>query len=267
MRHTPASPGPSHRLLAATAAFAIVFVCPTIVPAGEPALDDQAAAREYQAAQPDIELMQKVLVAEVERIFFESKNPQSPAVAKLMNPATVVKDIGDAHLPLHLRIIEQWRRDYFVAGVQVAQEAASGHCEDLVPRPDQLLNPALRAKGFQNIQCERDKMERFQVGMHRLGRLHEANISTLRLPGATQAKKLAEIRASTAQQDKQLESMFAKRRESLHLSEETLKFIDAHAARMHLVDGKVVFDDPADFKASQELGERLKSDSEILQSQ
>jgi hypothetical protein len=29
---------------------------------------------------------------------------------------------------------------------------------------------------------------------------------------------------------------------------------------MHFTDGKIVFDDPADFKTSQEFGERIEAD-------
>jgi hypothetical protein len=42
-------------------------------------------------------------------------------------------------------------------------------------------------------------------------------------------------------------------------------FIDSHAARMHLTDGRIVFDDPADFEKSHELAERLKADVESPQ--
>jgi len=40
-------------------------------------------------------------------------------------------------------------------------------------------------------------------------------------------------------------------------------FIDSHAARMHFTDGHIVFDDPADFKTSQELGERIHADLKL----
>ena len=32
---------------------------------------------------------------------------------------------------------------------------------------------------------------------------------------------------------------------------------------MHFTDGQIVFDDPADFKASQELGERIKANLKL----
>jgi hypothetical protein len=78
------------------------------------------------------------------------------------------------------------------------------------------------------------------------------------LSGASSGKE-------TARQDADLESDYAKRRKHLRLIEEYLAFIDAHAARMHFTDGHIVFDDPADFKTSQEFGERLKADLESQQ--
>jgi hypothetical protein len=100
--------------------------------------------------------------------------------------------------------------------------------------------------------------------MHKLNKEHETSVLALHLPQSTQDRALAEARASTARQDADLESDYAKRRRHLRLSEDYLMFIDSHAARIHFADGRIVFDDPADFKTSQELGERLKAD---LQSQ
>jgi hypothetical protein len=248
-----------------SSALATLLLCPVLVAADQSTPDDQKAVRAYAAARPRIEFMQRVMADEIQRILGERARQQSPEVAKLMNPSPSVPDIGDAHVPLYLRIIEQWRRDYFVAGVRLALYTMSGHCEDPQPRPDQLLDPAWRTRSFQAIQCERDKLDRYQEGMHKVNKEHEASVLVLHLPQLTQERALAEARASTIRQDADLEFDYAKRRKHLQLSEDYLKFIDSHAARMHFTDGRIVFDDPADFKESQELGERLK-DFDVQQS-
>jgi hypothetical protein len=207
-----------------------------------------------------------VMADEIRRILGERPGQLSPEVATLMNPSTPGPDLGDTRVPLHLRIIEQRRREV-VAGIRLAQYTVDGHCEDPQPRPEQLLDAAWRAKALQAIKCSPDKLDRYQVGMHKVNKEHEASVLALRLPHYTQEKVLAEARASTARQDADLESDYAKRRGSLRLSEEYLTFIDSHAARIHLTDGRVVFDDSADFKASQELGNRLKADLKSQQSE
>jgi len=47
--------------------------------------------------------------------------------------------------------------------------------------------------------------------------------------------------------------------ERLRISEEYINFIDAHASGMHFIDGNIKFDDPAVYKASLEIRERLKA--------
>jgi len=225
--------------------------------------EEQKAVDEYAAASSRIKFMTSVMSDEIQRILGESQDPQSPEVAKLMNPATPVPDLGDVRVPLHVRLIEQWRRDFFVAGIELAQYTVSGHCEDPQPRPEQLLDAVWRARSLQAIQCERDKLDRYQVGMHKVNKAHEASVLTLHLPQSTQERALAEARAATLKQDASLESDYAKRRRHLQLSEDYLMFIDSHAARMHFTDGRIVFDDPADFKKSQEFGKRLKTDLKL----
>jgi hypothetical protein len=246
-------------------AAAVVLVCPVVVGASQTTAEDDMAVREYAAAQARIAVMRNVMGDEIQRILGERRGEQSPEVSKWMNPSTPAPDIGDAHVPLHLRIIEQWRRDFLVAGIRLAEYTVAGHCENLQPRPEQLLDAAWRARSLQAIQCERDKMERYQVGMHKLNKEHETSLLSLHLPQSTQDRVVAEARASTARQDASLESDYAKRRRHLRLSEDYLMFIDSHAARMHFIDGSIVFDDPADFKRSQELGERLRADLESQQ--
>jgi hypothetical protein len=222
--------------------------------------EDQKAVGEYAASNPRIKFMAHVMGDEIQRILGERAGQQSPEVAKLMNPATPVPDIGDTRVPLHVRLIEQWRRDFFIAGIELAQYTAAGHCEDPQPRPDQLLDPVWRARTLQAIQCERDKLDRYQRGMHKVNKAHETSVLALHLPQSTQERALAEARTSTTQQDASLESDYAKRRTHFKHTEEYLMFIDSHAARMHFTDGRIVIDDPADFKKSHELAEQLKAD-------
>jgi|GEM_PF-4090645 len=222
--------------------------------------EEQKAVDEYAAANPRIKLMAQIMGDEIQRILGDREGQQSPEVAKLMKPPTPVPDLGDTRVPLHVRLSEQWRRDFFVAGIELAQFTAAGHCEDLQPRPEQLLDAVWRTRSLQAIQCERDKLDRYETGMHKLNKSHEDSVLALHLPQSIQERALAEARASTTRQDASLESDYAKRRRHLQLTEEYLMFIDSHAARIHFTDGRIVFDDPADFEKSHELSDRIKDD-------
>ena len=70
---------------------------------------------------------------------------------------------------------------------------------------------------------------------------------------------VSEARAATVHEDKHLESDDEIALERLRISEEYINFIAAHAVGMHFVDGRIEFDDPAVYKASLEIGERLKA--------
>jgi hypothetical protein len=244
--------------------FSTAMLALPVMAANQPATEDQQALSEIAAAQGPVHAMYRILADEMRRIMSERPDRPSPEVAKILNSSATVTDLGDLHVPLHLRIIEQRRRE-MAAGIKMAQYTMAGHCENPQPRPEQLLDAAWRARGLQAIQCERDKMDRYQAGMHKINKEHEASLLALHLPPSTQEKMLAEARASTARQDADLESDYAKRRKSLQLSEEYLAFIDSHVARMHFTDGHIVFDDPADFKISQGFGERIKADLESQQ--
>jgi hypothetical protein len=229
------------------------------VAVGQGTLDDQQAVREFAAANPDIIFMQRVRGQEILRIENGGTGQPSPEVAKLMNPAAPVPKVDDPRVPLHLRIIELWRRDLFVGNIELAQDLASIHCEEPQLRPEQLLKAEARAKGLQEIQCQRKKIERFEVGAHKLSKEHEANMLTLHLPKATQARAVSEAHAATMHQDQHLQAGDENALECLRLAEKFLDFIGAHAAGMHFINGKIEYDDPAVYKTSLEIGERLKA--------
>jgi hypothetical protein len=226
---------------------------------GQGALDDQQAAREFAAANTDIIFMQRVRGQEISRIVNGGTSRPSPEVAKLMNPAAPVPKVDDPHVALHLRIVELWRRDLFVGIIDLAQDVAVIHCEEPQLRPEQLLKPEARAKGLQEIQCQRKKIEHFEVGAHKISKEHEANLLTLHLPKATQERVVSEAHAATLHQDRQLQASDQNALERLRIDEEYLDFIGAHAAGMHFINGKIEYDDPAVYKASLEIGERLKA--------
>jgi hypothetical protein len=112
---------------------------------------------------------------------------------------------------------------------------------------------------LREIQCERKKLEHYEVGAHKLYKEHEANILTLHLPKATQARVVSEAHAATVHADKHLESDDENALERLRISEEYINFIATHAVGIHFVDGKIEFDDRAVYNASLEIGERLKA--------
>jgi hypothetical protein len=226
---------------------------------GQGTLDDQQAVREFAAANPDMIFMQRVLGQEIFRIVNGGTGQPSPEVAKLMNPAAPVPKVDDPHVPLHLRIVELWRRDLFVGVIELAQYSAAIHCEEPQLRPEQLLEAEARAKGLREIQCQRKKIEHFEAGTRKLYKEHEANLLTLHLPKATQARAVSEAHATTMRQDQHIQADDENALERLRISEEFLDFIGAHAAGMHFIDGKIEYDDPAVYKASLEIGERLKA--------
>jgi hypothetical protein len=260
LRNTPVTRA-KQRFAALLAAGVLAF---PVMAADQPTVEDQRATRERAAAQPRIDSMNHVMRDEMRRILGELPDQPSPEVAKLMHPSASIADIGDTRVPLHLRIIEERRRQW-VAAIEMAQYSVAGHCENPQPRPEQMLDTAWRTKTLQAIQCERDKRDRYQVGVHKLNKEHEANVLALHLPQSTQERALTEARASTARQDADLESEYAERRKSLRLFEEYVMFIDSHAARIHLIDGSIVFDDPADLQAVKELTDRIKGGLKLQQ--
>lgn len=226
---------------------------------GQGTLDNQLAVREFAAANPDIIFMQRVRGQEISRIVNGGTGQPSPEVAKLMNPAAPVPKVDDPRVPLHLRIAELWRRDLFVGIIELAQDVAAIHCEEPQLRPEQLLKAEARAKGLREIQCNRKKIEEFEVGAHKLSKEHEANMLTLHLPKATEARAVSDAHAATTHQDQHLQADDKNVLERLHITEEYIDFIGAHAAGMHFINGKIEYDDGAVYKASLEIGERLKA--------
>jgi hypothetical protein len=226
---------------------------------GQGTLDDQQAVREFAAANPDIIFMQRVRGQEIFRIVNGGTGQPSPDVAKLMSLTAPVPKVDDPHVPLHLRIVELWRRDLFAGIIELAQDLVAIHCEEPQLRPEQLLEAEARAKGLQEIQCQRKKIANFEVGAHKLYKEHEANMLTLHLPKATQARAVSEAHAATMHQDQHIQADDENALKRLRITEEYLDFIGAHAAGMHFIDGKIEYDDPAVYKASLEIGERLKA--------
>jgi hypothetical protein len=242
-----------------SATWALLVMGLVTIAVGQETIDDQQAVREFAAANPDIVFMQRVRAQEIFRIVNGGTGQPSPEVAKLMNPAAPVPKVDDPHVPLHLRIVELWRRDLFATPIELARDTAAIHCEAPQLSPEKLLEAEGRAKGLQEIQCERKKLEHYQVGAHNLYKEHEANILTLHLPKATQARVVSEAHAATVHEDKHLQSDDENALERLRIAEEYINFIAAHAAGMHVADGRIEFDDPAVYKASLKIGERLKA--------
>jgi hypothetical protein len=63
----------------------------------------------------------------------------------------------------------------------------------------------------------------------------------------------------TVHEDKHLQSDDENALERLRISEEYINFIAAHAVEMHYANKRIEFDDPAVYKASLEIEERLKA--------
>jgi hypothetical protein len=75
--------------------------------ANQPISEDHQALREIAAAQAPVDALYRILADEMRRIMAESPGQPSPDVAKIMNSSAPLFDLGDPHVPLHVRIIEQ----------------------------------------------------------------------------------------------------------------------------------------------------------------
>ena len=84
----------------------------------------------------------------------------------------------------------------------------------------------------------------------------------LKLPPFMQDKILAEARAYTLKQDSDLASSYAHPRQVWQANVDFLTYLDEHAAHAHYANNQILFDDPAEARATQDLLTRLKEVSQ-----
>jgi len=214
--------------------------------------EDDIADREFAIAQTQITFIHRILDVEMQRIMAERTEPPSAEVAKLFDSApSKIPDIGDTRIPLHLRLIERERLN-FVAGVELARSSV-GHCGETSANPSQLVNKQGRDRILKSLQCHREKLDRYQHGMHDVNKAHEMTGLALKLPPFTQERVLTQNRQSTQWQDADLEAAYALERERDQSAEYVTKFLDTHSAGLHLVNGQLMFENDADARAANLL--------------
>jgi hypothetical protein len=99
-------------------------------------------------------------------------------------------------------------------------------------------------------------------GLHKILRGYAANVVQLKLPPFTQEKMLAEARAYALKQDADLASSYAHPRQVWQANVDFLTYLDEHAAHAHYANNQILFDDPAEAQATQDLLTRLKAVSQ-----
>jgi hypothetical protein len=249
-------------------AYQMVFALAVLSPirsssAGESqTAEDEAAVHEFQMAAPELDHMNRVLGAEMQRLLGETDGSQSPEVAKYLDAASLKPvALSDARISLRVRFIERQRRQ-FVAGIALARTTAAGNCANPSPRPDQLLDAELRAKVLAALKCNQVALDQYQTGMHKINQDYEAMLLEMNLPPFTRDRMLAKAHASTVRQDAELSPDYAKRRKTLQANMEFFTYLDAHAAHAHYLSNQILFDDPAEAKTMQDLLNRLAAVSQ-----
>jgi hypothetical protein len=244
----------------------VAFVALTAVAASRPVLADEArtaedevADHEFALAAPEIGHINRALATEMRRLLGGGSGSPSPEVAKYLDgTSSKGVDLGDTRIPLHTRFIERQRRN-FAAGIALAKSATAEHCTDPNPRPEQLLDAALRAQVFAALRCHQQALDRYQSGMHSANQAYEAMLLELKLPPYTRERMLDQAHASTVAQDADLVSSYTNQRKLLQANWDFFTYLDAHAGHAHYVNGQILFDDPADAKALQDLSNRIAS--------
>lgn len=213
---------------------------------------DVEADREFSLAQPQIEKIHAALKGEMERLLYERSEAPSAALQQYIYASKSVPiDIGDTHIPLHVRLSERARQEA-VAAITFAKETAL-KCDEAPFNPDQYLDAGARQRVLESVRCHREKLDRYQSGQHRLLKDEEKSVLALHLPPYTQERELAHQRAHTIQQDTELEADYSQRRKDLQNTIDFVNFFGAHSTKIHFTNGRLLFDDPADLKAAQIL--------------
>jgi hypothetical protein len=229
--------------------------------AAQKTAQDLAADREFSLAQSQINDIHTALKAEMERALYERPEPPSAALQiYIYTPKSSPIDLGDTHIPLHTRLIARARLEA-VSAIAFAKETAL-RCDEAPFNPDQYLDAGARQRVLDSVRCHREKLDRYQVGQHRLLKGEEESVLALHLPPYTQERELGRQKAHTAQQDAELEADYSERRKTLQTTIDFINFIGAHATTIHFTNGRLLFDDPADLATAQTLISRIKQQKE-----
>jgi hypothetical protein len=224
--------------------------------------EDRFAEQDIRDAQQDIDRMHRILGAELQRLAGGAGGSESDEVALYLHESSrKPMDLGDVRVALSKRYIERERRQ-MVAAIALYKAEMAQDCGKPSLAADQLLDAAVRAKVLAALKCHQRQIDRLQSGLHKILNDYDANLVQLKLPPFTQDKMLAEARAYTLKQDSDLASSYAQPRQAWQANVDFLTYMDEHAAHARYVNNQILFDDPAEAKATQDLLTRLKAASQ-----
>jgi hypothetical protein len=154
------------------------------------------------------------------------------------------------------------QRRQMVAAIALFKAEMAETCGDPSPGADQLLDAGVRARVLAALKCHQRQLDRIQSGLHKLLQGYAGNMVQLKLPPFMQEKMLAEARAYALQQDAELASSYAHPRQLWQANIDFFTYLDEHASHAHYANNQILFDDPAEAKAMQDLLARLKAVSQ-----
>ena len=227
------------------------------------AAEARIAEQDIRDAAQDIDRMHRILGAEFQRLASGAGGSESDEVAPYLHESSgKPMDLGDVRIALSKRYIERERRQ-MVAAIALYKAEMAQDCGNPTPGGDQLLDAGVRARVLAALQCNQRRLDRLQSGLHKILLDYEANLLKLKLPSFTQERMLAEARAYTLKQDSDLASQYAHPRQLWRANIDFFTYLDEHASHAHYANNQMIlFDDPAEAKAMQDLLTRLKAVSQ-----
>ena len=204
---------------------------------------DVAAEEDLDLARPELDRLAAITSTEIQRLLYDQPGVESGELKiYVFTPPARPIDLGDATIPLHVRAVERARRES-AASIEFARKMAKP-CGETRLQPPQFADAKARHAVLQAIECRRRQLGELQIGQHRLLLAHEAATLDLKLPPYTRERLLKQDRDYTLRDDADLEARYGRLRRALQASEDLVNFLESHAAHLHLVDGRVVYDEP-----------------------
>jgi hypothetical protein len=222
--------------------------------------EDRFAEQDLRDAQQDIDRMHRILGAELQRLASGAGGSESDEVLPYLQESSgKPMDLGDARIALSTRYIERERRQ-MVAAIALFKAEMAEDCGGPTPGDaNQLLDAAFRAKVLTALKCHQRQLDRIQSSLHKILQGYEATAVQLKLPPFTQEKMLAEARAYALKQDSDLASNYAHPRQVWQANVDFFTYLNEHAAHARYVNNQILFDDPTEAQATQDLLMRLKA--------
>jgi hypothetical protein len=221
--------------------------------AQQPTAADAAAEREFALARPELFHLNKLIDSELQRAL-SNPGEKSPEIAQLMRDDDKQMSLGDASVPLHLRLIERRRRTVIAMYLWTK---SMGHCDNPEFSAASLVDPAFRKTMESANACREAALTRMETGLHDINKAEEASILELKVPSWIQTKMLAEARTKILNDDAALIPVVRNRRATLKAMNDLIQFMEAHAAQVHFSSNQLVLANDADAKTAQDLMQKV----------